>query len=983
MLRGALADAGAGRGRTVILSGESGIGKTTLATAIADQGRQEGWTVAVGRASPVESGIPYAPLADALVPLLRTFDERSLSVLTRGAARELGYFFPVLAPPDSNAGDGEVTGSAERRARLLWNFSQFLGRLATRRPVLLILENLQWADASTLELFHFVARQLRDQRLFLLATYNDTERDVNPTLRATEQSLLSLGAAARCPVPPLDRTAVAQLVRHGLALDDESASSLSALLHERTRGNPFFLRETLDALSAARASGAIEDPWGDDAPELPRSIREALATRLAALSPTARAVAEHAAVIGTRASYDILRAVCVLPPDQLVPALDELRAARVLAERDEGSVVYDFVHPMMREAAYLDLGRARAGLLHARVAECLEHHYGADAGKHAAELGFHYARAASRDLAPKTLRHLIVAGREALSRGADREAATAFGAALEIVEGTSDGAAAPTDLLSDLARARQRLGELEEAHHLWVRAADAAAARGDLRGVAAAERHLGLVAFWRGRSDEALHHYDRGIDAARQAGEQALLVRLEIARGAALQAVGKLAEGRDALERALGLAERAGKHHLLSRAHRALLLHFLWAAEPEQARMHARETLALAERAAEPLLAWSAHWALGVLAGLTGNAPQLAKHLAECDRLVEAMHSPILRLWTSELEIHYRYALGEWDQALRVGERAIALAHALQHRALLPRILVWTGIIYLGRGDLERGKRCLDEAWEIAGGGAGGVATDQLTTVQLYTGLTTYHNARGEWSEAVRAGEAGLALADRSGNVVWAVYRLIPALIESCLRVVDLQRAEALGARLRRDSERLGHRLGIAWADACEALVAPLRGETERSVGLLAHAVASLDAVPFVPDAARLRRELARRKAQSGERESALRDLREAHEMLARLGAEPELEGAREQMRELGGRLPARTRTAGAAGLTGRELEIVRLVTRRKSNKEIARTLGISPRTVSTHLSNVFAKLDVNSRGELTDYARSAGIDSDSPPAGG
>jgi DNA-binding CsgD family transcriptional regulator len=150
---------------------------------------------------------------------------------------------------------------------------------------------------------------------------------------------------------------------------------------------------------------------------------------------------------------------------------------------------------------------------------------------------------------------------------------------------------------------------------------------------------------------------------------------------------------------------------------------------------------------------------------------------------------------------------------------------------------------------------------------------------------------------------------------------------------------------------------------------------------LLGRAVAALEAIPFVPDAARLRRELGRRKAQTGDRDGALRDLRTAHELFGRLGARLEQEGAREQMRELGARPPSRVTTSGVAGLTGRELEIVRLVARRKSNKEIARQLRISPRTVSTHLSNIFGKLDVESRGELTDIARAEGLDA-APSAG-
>jgi DNA-binding CsgD family transcriptional regulator len=179
---------------------------------------------------------------------------------------------------------------------------------------------------------------------------------------------------------------------------------------------------------------------------------------------------------------------------------------------------------------------------------------------------------------------------------------------------------------------------------------------------------------------------------------------------------------------------------------------------------------------------------------------------------------------------------------------------------------------------------------------------------------------------------------------------------------------------MRRESLALGQQLGLAWADACDALVQQLRGNTERAVSLLRGAAEALEAIPFVADAARVRVQLARALAETGDREQATRELRRAHEVFAHLGAERELDATRDLLRELGARPPTRTATQGIAGLTGREIEIVRLVAARRSNKEIGTALGISARTASTHLSNIFAKLGVESRGELADKAREAGL---------
>jgi DNA-binding CsgD family transcriptional regulator len=198
---------------------------------------------------------------------------------------------------------------------------------------------------------------------------------------------------------------------------------------------------------------------------------------------------------------------------------------------------------------------------------------------------------------------------------------------------------------------------------------------------------------------------------------------------------------------------------------------------------------------------------------------------------------------------------------------------------------------------------------------------------------------------------------------------------EAALFARDFERAAAHSARMRRDAERLHHKLGMAYADACDGLLLRFRdGNPAKAIELLQSSVDQLEAIPFPPQAARIRRRLAGALLEVGDREGAMRELRKSHDVFARLGATVELDGTREEIRELGVRPPPRSVTTGAAGLTGREMEIARMVATRKSNKEIGGALQISARTVSTHLSNIFVKLSVGSRGELADFVRQNGL---------
>jgi DNA-binding CsgD family transcriptional regulator len=164
--------------------------------------------------------------------------------------------------------------------------------------------------------------------------------------------------------------------------------------------------------------------------------------------------------------------------------------------------------------------------------------------------------------------------------------------------------------------------------------------------------------------------------------------------------------------------------------------------------------------------------------------------------------------------------------------------------------------------------------------------------------------------------------------------------------------------------------LGLAWADAADALTMRLKHHSPAAAAAILRAAQELEAVPIMFNAARLRRNAAELLAADEDREAAIREFRLAHDQFARLGAERELRGTREQLRALGVRPPPRVSAAATDVLTGREREIAMLVARRRSNKEIGRALDISSRTVSTHLSHIFEKLGVTSRGELADRMR-------------
>lgn len=971
-----------GLGGVLLLSGNGGVGKTRLLTEAAKPARDAGWLVATGRAYALETTIPYAPFADALEPAIATMDSGLVMRLTRGDPTVLTALAPSLPASTSGARaarDGGAT-AAEQRVRLHSSILQFLAKLSERQPVLLTLENLHWADSASIELFHFLARQLAPHRVLLAGTWNDTERELPEALGTIVRSLRSLGVAHDLDLAPLSLPDVVNLLTERFSVPADTVADFAATLHAATQGNPFFIEQTLRELlerGQLHRAGGVWLGWHLESVTLPVSVRQVLGARLARLGADARHVAENAAVIGTATPHDVLLEVAGLDDTRLFAALGELRTDGILLERaDSGAVMYDVAHPMLRQALVDSVGLARERSMHASIAGAMERVFGATAERHAESIAAHWQHADPKTNPAHAVHWLLLAGKRAAARLARREAAEMLRAALDRADAFPDALSPDIlpELLDELSRLYRRLAEFQEAYAMCERARDLARARGDTHGVAIAERRLGMACEALGRRREAVSHFDAGIAVA--GADSTLLARLHLAKGDCLQALGRPDEAKREIAIALDMAEGSGQVPLLARAHRQLLMLHLWSGPAHRAWAHARSAVALAEQSGERNLAWSAHWSAAVLAALTANNAALQKHLTEAARLADELHSPMLQLRTAEIAIEYRSAAGEWDRALLEGERAVSAARALEQKTLLARLLLWVGGVYLHRGETEDAGRLFDEAWRVSGADAVDLAQpfDVHGVLPAYVARVTLLSTIGEHARAIALGQTAMEIADRTGYVAWAVYRLLPAVAASALASDDMTTVATVRERLSTHASWLAHPIGMAWVAVIDGECAMRDGKPREAVDLLQRAVAALEAVPYTFDAACTRLRLARALQQTGDTDDAVHETRAALQLLESLGARPAAESARAFLRVLGARVPVARRHAGLDGLTGRELEIVRHVARRMSNKDIGARLDISARTVGTHLANIFDKTGVRDRTALGDLAREQGL---------
>ncbi len=976
-LRLLLDDAIDRRGHAVLLTGETGIGKSRLLSAVVREAEGRKMVVAAGRAFAVEAGLPYGALADALDAPIRALDVGALNVLTRGADGDLRAVVPGL--PGARPGESSSHASADDyKTRLLWNVAQFLTRFAERQPLLLVLDNAHESDPSSLEFMHFMARHVRDTRILMILAYTDTGSARSPYLRGVERSLLAAREAIPQHLEALTRHDVVELMQRTFALAPADALRHGESLFAHTRGNPFFIEATLKELASTGRIRRVESTWVVESvtPEtLPPTAREAVQSRLESLGVDARRVADVAAVVETRATLRLLERVTSLDAHALADAIDELVQGRILAEhRRTDDADYEFSHPIIQQTVRGSLSAARERALHASIATALEAIYIDNPLAHATAIARHLVRGHALGGDAQALRYLAAAGRDALERRAHEEARQWSTEALAIAERLGDTELIAS-LLEDVASALHRGGQSSAAIGSWERALRLAESRDDRRATARLLLLIGQESARAGNAREGLERLHAAEMAASE--DPDLLVQACLSRAKTLQALGRHDEATQAVREALPTAEALGNVGLLARVHQTALQLYAWTGPATLAREHGARALALAAESGDTEIAWLAHWAMAVLEGFTGAPDGVARHQQMATQIADSLASPVLQAMSAEIAIEHASFIGRWDEALALAERTIPLARSVAPQSLLPRLLVWTGLIILARNETERARALFEEAWQLADAESAiprDGNTRELHNVQnvilAHTGMGAYYLARGAWAHATDFGERGLALADRFGYVAWGIHRLIPLLLEAGLWQQDFARVETLSRRLREQSAGLGHRLGLAWANAADALVARLKYHHPDAAKRLLAAADDLDAVPFVFHAARLRRNAAQLLEADGDIPGAIRQMRRAHEVFARLGAEFELRETRSALRSLGVRLPPRNVSHGTAGLTGRELEIARAVARRLSNKQIGELMGISARTVGTHLSNVFVKLGVDSRGGLVDVLR-------------
>ena len=529
-LRRSVEDALGGHGGLVLISGEAGAGKTRLTQEVDAEAERKGMRILVGHA--VDQGsIPYLPFVEAFEDgLVGARSAASLQAALGDAAPEIARMAPGIrrAIPDLPP---PVDLPPDQARRFLWlSIQEFLERAGRSRPLLLVIEDLHWADESTVLLLEHLAGALADMPVLILGTYRDAEvGPTHPLSRAIGQ-LARRRLVTRISLERLSVEGVAAMIR-GLAVQDPPPQLVS-LIHSESEGNPFFVEEVFLHL---RESGKLFDDRGRfrtdvrvEAWEVPETVRLVVEERLQRLSKPTREVLTAAATSGRAFETSIVERVAGVGGDRLAAALDEAEGAFVIGPADAAGARHSFTHELIRQTFLAGASSVKRQVLHGRTAEAIEIVHADDLEQRAADLVYHLSRSGPHASRARLVRYLRMAGDHASRASVFDEAAQHYEQALTLLgEEEREGRA---ELLERLAMAQRSVGRWDEALRTMHEALDRYEALGRIEAIGRLGWAMVYHLAWAARFQEAVEVGGRALAAL---GESPSADRARIASAAA------------------------------------------------------------------------------------------------------------------------------------------------------------------------------------------------------------------------------------------------------------------------------------------------------------------------------------------------------------------------------------------------------------------------------------------------------------------
>ena len=969
VLETAFSDAISGHGRMVMLAGEPGIGKTRTAQELASHAESLGTRVLWGWCYEREGAPPYWPWVQPIQSyVLETLTDQLLAEMGPGAS-DIAELIPEIRKKIPDLELSPALEPQQTRFRLFNSISTFIKNLAQSQAMVLVLDDLHWADTPSLLLLEFLARQMAESRILVIGTYRDIEISRQHPLSESLAQLSRSPVFLRLVLGGLQSKDVGPFIR---AAGGENASlELINAIYAQTEGNPLFMSEVIRLLGDQDDLAASEGATAPVALGLPQGVREAIGQRLNRLSAECVGVLTTASVIGRQFDFNLLNMLTEETTEfRLLELVEEALESYIIEELPVQTDRYQFSHALMQQTLLEGLSTSRKVRLHARIGEVLETLYGDDPGDHAAELAYHFAEASPVTGPEKLVWYSLMAGEGALAIYSYEQALDHFQRGLEAKAVPLSGTGPANDaesaaLLFGLGRAQwatlpardygEALASAKRAFDYYVEVGDTD------RAVDVVESAPRSTAGYRmGEAQLFAQALELVPNESNAAGR--LLSRYGRVMGIV---EGDYAAAQEAFGRALVIAKREKNADLE-------MWTLVYAATLNVYHRHYQQTLEeslraieLARRADDSYAEVDARFWCSFALMVSGDLEGMQLHSSAMLTVAEKLGH---RNWlTSALNRHevLSQLRGEWLSSRGYSERGLSISPQ-EPRHLGSRVL-----LEYQAGDFAQGREYLERLIE-----AMRKAPAEATMSFVVPAVVLPLVAR------IAETDDHLDISEEAAQVILSSRSATPlyAMTAKCgLALIAVRKSDVTAAtELYRDLE--SQRGTLLWFGSIAL---------DRVLGLLAQTMAQLDtAADHFEDAlafcrrAGYRPELAwichdyadtlLERNNSEDRDKATSLLDEALDIAQELGMRPLVERVltlQEQSRSRPSRAPVYP-----GGLSQREVEVLRLISAGKTDREIAEELFISPLTVGNHVKNILNKTTTSNRTEAATYAVREGL---------
>ncbi len=962
-------DTRGGRGHTVLVSGDAGIGKSRLVSEFIDSRAREGWLILQADCHERSQTQPFAPWLDLTRRLMAPGSELARSRFLTQDSWIAGRLFPDLANLHDDTAIRDAPGD---RGRLFGSLFDFLTTQAFGAPMAVIIEDAHWADEASLALALHVARSIRNRSVVLVLTYRDHE--VGESLAHVLAELDRHRLATELTLEPLSpretREMIRTILRPGGRLDPAAVARVVTL----TEGNPFFVEEVLRSLL-----GGSGPPLSSDAESravIPRSVRESVRRRSTALSTDARRLVQVAAIIGRNFDFALLCVLAGLDEGPALALIKELIGAQLIIE--ESADRFQFRHALTREAICSEMLEREQQALHGLVASSLEERDGEARTTWAGELGYHFFEA--RRFA-KALEYCQIAGEWAERMWSPGAAVEHYSRALTAARELSQ--APSVALLRARGRSYEALGDFDRA----LRDQQLALATARLNDQRQAEWQalIDLGMLWAARNyDRSGEYYQQALDLAEALGDETLLAH-------SLNRIGNwygnrelAVVGLDYHKRALALFEALGDPQGVAATLDLLGMACFMACDLVQGIAYYRRAAPLLRELDDRVGLASCLAAMTLYGRSTlqqdtsvpcdlspAEALEYSEEAQKLGAAIGRRSAESFALWNRAVLLA---AQGDYLAAVEAATRGQGIAEEIGHDQWIVGASYSLGVTYLDLFCFELAERHLRQAKHLAD------ETQSLNWIRhVYGCLAFTRAARGDDAEAdalmgqiLTENTPSRALGER---VAWTMAA------ELAIARGDAMRALAVVERLKAATPNLDRGPRGVRLSQLEGMALAGVGRNEEAEEVLR--IGRDDAVSEGSVGRQWRIEAAlvhlyRAMGRGSEAEAAsVRARTIVADLLPRMpdALHPQfLAGACAILPDLRSLLRPTGRLRGADGLTNRERSVATLIGQGLSNRAVAEALVVSERTVETHVSNILAKLRFNSRVQIAAWVTERGI---------